>query len=925
MCISGGCLALAELSRRGLLLPDRLEVVVPLIREAVHYDILRGHHSVGSHVRDAACYVCWAFARAYSPDIMKPYISELTSVMLLTALFDREVNCRRAASAAFQENVGRQGNSNFKFGIEISTFADYFSLGNRFSSYTKVAISVASLDSVYLHNFFRFLRTSKIFHWDEEIRSLATQSMSQLVSLNAQNGIDAIIDLVPLCYSSNFNQRHGALLGVATLVLSVSRYSVLSDEIVAKVADIIPSLDKARLFRGRGGELLRKTSCLLVENIAQSNLGLNMKQQVSLVEFVNENLRQPFEGIQLAAAKALRCFLHSYFPVKVEPSQRLQGLTSLKYVEGLRTDQNAAATRGYALALGALPAKLILSPLTRFSEILEALAEACCKNRLICGEPDIETRRNALDAIVEIVEKLRPFIGGVIQHSIYPWIFNILFTACEDYTIDKRGDTGSWCRKVALMGIERIIYSASLSMPTYYCISRETLSTLMLRTNIKVYSCYGVGVIDSFEHNNQFVKLRFSDQSLGSRVNKDKGEEEVYHISTLYSLNSEHSESDITTKVIDIHLQSVQISHLYFSSDREINLDSAICVYSFDEKILTRAFSLIIQQLAEKLDVIRECAGEVFERLISSTGIYEISVKDISILQSTLSNRPKDIPFLWSNPVHVFPVLVTIFSSDTYFHPLLLGWVVSMGGLTEALVKESSFAFIKYFRSIASVSNTEFSDKCFSALLLIHNDNKMNDRVAIPLLKSLEIILRSGCVSVYLPNNATAVHDLIECIKFQISGSNDFVKTRVAIDVLCLIFDSSQYEHQETIIKQLVVLTGHKFPRIRKYSAEQLYVFIISGKIDCVLMKRESIGLQSLEEAKDQIIDVLLSTVWDGSTSEARSKRSFIYSHFGWTVAIGAKTLKEQEAGRASVTARHQKVVVDELDSYENLVREAGY
>ena len=30
-----------------------------------------GAHSVGAHVRDAGCYVCWAFARAYAPGVYK--------------------------------------------------------------------------------------------------------------------------------------------------------------------------------------------------------------------------------------------------------------------------------------------------------------------------------------------------------------------------------------------------------------------------------------------------------------------------------------------------------------------------------------------------------------------------------------------------------------------------------------------------------------------------------------------------------------------------------------------------------------------------------------------------------------------------------------------------------------------------------------
>ena len=99
----GACLALAELARRGLLLPERLGEVIPIVVRAIGYDVRRGQHSVGSHVRDASCYTCWAFARAYEPSILRPHVRMLSVALVLTSLFDREVNCRRAASAAFQE------------------------------------------------------------------------------------------------------------------------------------------------------------------------------------------------------------------------------------------------------------------------------------------------------------------------------------------------------------------------------------------------------------------------------------------------------------------------------------------------------------------------------------------------------------------------------------------------------------------------------------------------------------------------------------------------------------------------------------------------------------------------------------------------------------------------------------------------------
>ena len=117
----GGCLALAELARRGILLPERLAQAVGIVQKALVFDVRRGATSIGAHVRDAAAYVCWAFARAYAPQEMAAHVPVLAKGLLVAALYDREINCRRAAAAAFQENVGRQGN--YPHGIDIVTRA----------------------------------------------------------------------------------------------------------------------------------------------------------------------------------------------------------------------------------------------------------------------------------------------------------------------------------------------------------------------------------------------------------------------------------------------------------------------------------------------------------------------------------------------------------------------------------------------------------------------------------------------------------------------------------------------------------------------------------------------------------------------------------------------------------------------------------
>lgn len=54
-----------------------LLAVVPLIIKSLTYDEKRGACSVGANVRDAACYVCWSFARAYEPKELEPFVNQI--------------------------------------------------------------------------------------------------------------------------------------------------------------------------------------------------------------------------------------------------------------------------------------------------------------------------------------------------------------------------------------------------------------------------------------------------------------------------------------------------------------------------------------------------------------------------------------------------------------------------------------------------------------------------------------------------------------------------------------------------------------------------------------------------------------------------------------------------------------------------------
>ncbi|KAF5731648.1 tubulin-folding cofactor D [Tripterygium wilfordii] len=365
----GGCFALAELARRGLLLPISLPKVVPLIVKALHYDVRRGPHSVGSHVRDAAAYVCWAFGRAYYYTDMKNMLEQLAPHLLTVACYDREVNCRRAAAAAFQENVGRQGN--YPHGIDIVNTADYFSLSSRLNSYLHVAVNIAQYEG-YLYAFADELMSNKICHWDKGLRELSAEALSALVKYDPAYFANSVVEkLIPSTLSTDLYMRHGATLAVGEVVLALHQCDhALSSEKQKQVAGLVPAIEKARLYRGKGGEIMRSAVSRFIECISLSRLAVSEKTKRSLLDTLNENMRHPNSQIQNAAVRALEHFFQAYL---VSRDNAGASNTVSRYLE-LLTDQNVAVRRGSALAIGVLPFELLVC---RGRDVLLKLCRCC--------------------------------------------------------------------------------------------------------------------------------------------------------------------------------------------------------------------------------------------------------------------------------------------------------------------------------------------------------------------------------------------------------------------------------------------------------------------------------------------------------------------------------------------------------------------
>ena len=88
----------------------------------------------------------------------------------------------------------------------------------------------------------------------------------------------------------NVQLRHGSVLGLAEIVLAFGSIKVLeereletllSSAQLTSIAELVPMIEKKRLYRGKGGEQMRAAVCRLIECIATTEIPLTVPQQVS--------------------------------------------------------------------------------------------------------------------------------------------------------------------------------------------------------------------------------------------------------------------------------------------------------------------------------------------------------------------------------------------------------------------------------------------------------------------------------------------------------------------------------------------------------------------------------------------------------------------------------------------------------------------
>uniref|UniRef100_H2YAQ7 Tubulin-specific chaperone D n=1 Tax=Ciona savignyi TaxID=51511 RepID=H2YAQ7_CIOSA len=716
----GGCLALAELGRRGLLLPVRLKDVVPILLNVV--------------------------------------------------------NCRRAASAAFQENVGRQGR--FPHGIKILTMADYFAVSNRSNSYLEIGPYIGKYKE-YTKALMEHLTLQKREHWDPNIRWLAAQSMHKLTKSKPDYVASTVLSqLVPLCTGMDLITRHGSILIVAEVVHSLHEIEesgstglISRNSSLKKCFRIVQALSDAKLFRGFGGELMRAAACHLIARLSQCTATITIPCATTdgWLELIHEtlsNLHSYTNGEEICTTAISA--LSSINQVQLTPAPFANLATTdsaqknstedavQQYLNHL-TSTNERQRCGYAQAIASLPEPVLQ---TCFMKVCHSLFRAMQVNDK--SETSFaESRRDAVIAVSRVCKTVganseNNMNAGICSDNIR-LIYDAIFLALNDYTRDRRGDVGSIVRLAAVKSLQSI------------------------------------------------TEL-------------------------------------IATK------QSQLLS----------------------PEIMLKVMCCVLQQACEKIHKVRDVAAATLLSLLYNQSIPNIPDQD----QLCKIFDTRNPTFTMMN---LFFRLSKVLNLPTYSYHITLGFVISVGDLTQSLSEASGNALFTYIGTIRD-EHEKLLQFC-SNLVKVFNNYVKQDRVIVPLLKSLnQLLVQDGLDILYKGDHCKLADDsfqreIFSLVKTEISKSRDPQKLMIGIQVYCGLLQFDDPVLHKSILSQMMIMLCQRFPIVRRTAATQLYEVVLT--FDEIL---------ALPEHLDVVMESLSEVEWDQPVEELRPLRNKLCQYFGVAV-----------------------------------------
>ena len=227
----------------------------------------------------------------------------------------------------------------------------------------------------------------------------------------------------------------------------------------------------------------------------------------------------------------------------------------------------------------------------------------------------------------------------------------------------------------------------------------------------------------------------------------------------------------------------------------------------------------------------------------------------------------------------------------------------------------------RILKTLALLSNIAFdallSHSLFPrylALLKLFELHRKDGRVILPLLKTLDVLLSHGVFDSLIKDSDIEFSSKVMAqLRMECRGCRDVQRLVAAVSVALGLLVSDQISVvKEDVLPFLMIMLAHRYPRVRRWTAEQLYVHLLEGD------STASGGCN--DGGIDRAMELLMEVSWDDdldSPGNVRDSRNCVADFLGIS-------LTEKERNGIQRKASKKTGAIDEFASYASLVDAAG-
>ncbi|KAH6614108.1 tubulin folding cofactor D C terminal-domain-containing protein [Boeremia exigua] len=443
--------------------------------------------SIGTNVRDAACFGIWALSRRYSTkdmlgvqtssirasehrsDVSVP--QTLAIELVVVACLDPAGNIRRGSSAALQELIGRHPDTIYE-GIPLVQIVDFHAVGLRQRAMCDVAVKASSLHPLYWQAIFE-----NLLGWrgtgslDSDPRLFAARSVGLLSENQKPDTVrqmdEQICSQLKALRPREIEERQGFVAALAALV-DIPNHVEYSSQGLNRPATFIHLWrlfeqqlkleDKAFTSPAMRPEYTASSYCSLIAALARAMAILPKDDWISAIPVVEIN-----RIVNLCLARHEETVLSAIADVAGPVLAVLRNVTAsfaesliIDWITKLENEASYSGLRcsGYAIAIGSAYGVSMSTPSGVTTELQHRILRTLtfrCTSAVAIEARTVALR--ALNTLLRTCEEMTKDNRSPRAADVKERIASALHIALNDYTVTERGDVGSLVRLEALNAV----------------------------------------------------------------------------------------------------------------------------------------------------------------------------------------------------------------------------------------------------------------------------------------------------------------------------------------------------------------------------------------------------------------------------------------------------------------------------------------